>query len=245
MRVAVVGKGGTGKTTLAGTLARLLARRGRKVLAIDMDTNPGLAYALGVPPVDEGLPEEAIEQSDDRPTAPYGFRLASGLTPTEAGLRFSLEGPDGVRFLTPGKISEDKDVVRRNTSAVHQIARGFDAPGWDVIGDLEAGTTTPYEGYIKFAERALLVVTPGWTSGLLARRLIPILGDLPTLIVASRFSNGSAHPGLTPDVNIPYDKNLAEADHLGRAPLDYCPDAPGVRAIEGLADRLVAEEART
>ena len=244
MRLAVVGKGGTGKTTLAGTLARVLARRGRNVLAIDLDTNPGLAYTLGIPPVDDGLPDAAVEESEDRPTAPYGWRLATGLTPADAVQRFSIQGPDGVRFIAPGKIDKDKDAVRRNTTAVQQIARGFDEPGWDVIGDLEAGSTTPYEGYTAFARRALLVVTPGWTSGLMARRLLPILGDMPTLIVASRFSNGTAHAGLTPDVSIPYDVNLAEADHLGLAPLDHCPDAPGVRAIEALADRLIAEEAQ-
>src|SRR5947209_18036319 len=46
-RLAVVGKGGAGKTLLSGTLARLLARRGRRVLAADLDTNPGLTYTLG------------------------------------------------------------------------------------------------------------------------------------------------------------------------------------------------------
>ena len=49
MKIAVAGKGGSGKTTLAGTLARLLGRRGQAVLAIDADTNPNLAITLGIP----------------------------------------------------------------------------------------------------------------------------------------------------------------------------------------------------
>ena len=50
MRIAVAGKGGAGKTTIAATLARLLARDGYCVTAIDDDPNPNLAVALGVPP---------------------------------------------------------------------------------------------------------------------------------------------------------------------------------------------------
>ncbi|MBA2319732.1 MAG: AAA family ATPase, partial [Deltaproteobacteria bacterium] len=49
MKIAVAGKGGSGKTTLAGTLARRLAHRGaRGVLAIDADSNPNLALTLGL-----------------------------------------------------------------------------------------------------------------------------------------------------------------------------------------------------
>ncbi|MCW5852757.1 MAG: AAA family ATPase [Anaerolineae bacterium] len=49
MRVAVSGKGGSGKTTIAGLLARTLARTGRRVLAIDADPNPNLSIVLGLP----------------------------------------------------------------------------------------------------------------------------------------------------------------------------------------------------
>ena len=40
LRLALIGKGGAGKTVLSSTLARTLARRGRKVVAVDLDTNP-------------------------------------------------------------------------------------------------------------------------------------------------------------------------------------------------------------
>jgi CO dehydrogenase maturation factor len=49
MKIAVAGKGGSGKTTIAGTFARVLARRNLSVLAIDGDTNPNLAISIGIP----------------------------------------------------------------------------------------------------------------------------------------------------------------------------------------------------
>ena len=50
MKVAVAGKGGVGKTTVAGTIARALARSGRSVVALDADSNPMLGISLGIGP---------------------------------------------------------------------------------------------------------------------------------------------------------------------------------------------------
>ncbi|RLB67832.1 MAG: carbon monoxide dehydrogenase, partial [Deltaproteobacteria bacterium] len=47
MKIAISGKGGVGKTTLAGTLARVIAASEHKVLAIDADPDANLASALG------------------------------------------------------------------------------------------------------------------------------------------------------------------------------------------------------
>ncbi|MGH7424951.1 MAG: AAA family ATPase, partial [Candidatus Methylomirabilales bacterium] len=50
MKIAIAGKGGSGKTTIAGVLARTLAREGHQVLAVDADTNPNLGISLGIGP---------------------------------------------------------------------------------------------------------------------------------------------------------------------------------------------------
>lgn len=240
IRLAVIGKGGAGKSVVSGTLARILARRGRRVLAVDLDTNPGLAFSLGLPHTRGGLPPEALEQ---RPGAPYGWTLAAGLTPTEAVERCSVEAPDGVRFLGLGKIDDpDKSAPKRSLAALLQILRGFGEPGWDVVGDLEAGPTTPFERYHSFADHVLIVVGPAWRSALTARRLLPLVGDVPAIVVANRFREEPDHPGLPPAVRIPFDPDVAEAERLGLAPLDACPGSPAVKAVADLAEMFVAQE---
>ncbi|HBE45008.1 MAG TPA: carbon monoxide dehydrogenase, partial [Deltaproteobacteria bacterium] len=48
MKIAISGKGGTGKTTLAGVMARILGDRGHKVIAIDADPDTNLASVIGI-----------------------------------------------------------------------------------------------------------------------------------------------------------------------------------------------------
>lgn len=47
MKIAVTGKGGVGKTTIAATLARLYADEGKTVYAADADPDANLGLALG------------------------------------------------------------------------------------------------------------------------------------------------------------------------------------------------------
>jgi len=96
MKLAVAGKGGSGKTSISGTMARVLARSGHRVLAIDADSNPNLALTLGIP----------TERFNDQPTLPRGLveRTEGGGTVLKLSLdevveSHSLTGPDGVTLL--------------------------------------------------------------------------------------------------------------------------------------------------
>ncbi|MHB1533328.1 MAG: nucleotide-binding protein [Acidimicrobiales bacterium] len=240
LRLAVMGKGGAGKTFISSVLARSLARQGRRVLAVDLDTNPGLALSLGMAPSEEGLPCEAVEE---RPGAPYGWNLAEGLSPSEAVESYAEEGPDGVRFLGLGKIgSVDKEAPKRSMAAVMQILLGFGDPGWDVVADMEAGPTTPFERYHSFSDEVLVVVGPAWRSAMTARRLLTLVGPRPFEVISNRFRDEPDHPGLDPRARIPFDPDVVEAERRGLAPLDACPDAPAVTAVRQLAERHLIEE---
>nr|MBA3799962.1 hypothetical protein [Geodermatophilaceae bacterium] len=102
VRVAFVGKGGAGKSSIAGVFARLLARDGAQVLALDSDPMPGLAYALGVPNRETGIPAEAVEEYEDD-SGRRRHRLRAGLDAGAAIEQYSTVSPDGVRLLQLGK----------------------------------------------------------------------------------------------------------------------------------------------
>jgi CO dehydrogenase maturation factor len=240
LRVALIGKGGAGKTVISSTLARILARRGREVFAADLDTCPGLAFGLGLPVDDAGLPPEAVEEG---PSGLYGFQLATGLSPDAAVERYAAVAPDGVRFLGLGKIGAvDKTLARRSVAAILQILLGFRAPDWDVIADLEAGPTTPFERYHAFSEDVVVVVGPAWRSAMTARRLLPMVEDRRLTVVGNRFHDEPDHPGLRPDIRIPYDPDVTQAEREGLSPIDACPDSPVVAAVGRLADLLLSHQ---
>jgi CO dehydrogenase maturation factor len=95
MKLAIAGKGGSGKTSISGTMARLLARQGRRVLAIDGDSNPNLALTLGLPPdamvAMPTLTRDLLERSES------GAQLTK--TVEQICDTHSIAAPDGVTLL--------------------------------------------------------------------------------------------------------------------------------------------------
>ncbi len=91
MKIAVVGKGGSGKTTTSAVLARTSARSGRSTLALDCDSNPNLGISLGI---GEEVTERLISVRD----AVDAGELAHALSADDLVERYGFDGPDGVRL---------------------------------------------------------------------------------------------------------------------------------------------------
>jgi CO dehydrogenase maturation factor len=100
VKIAVMGKGGSGKTTVAAILARSLASQGRTVIALDCDTNPNLGLSLGFG-LERTTELAAIRQSMD--DAPEGTAVHAE-TAAELLTRFGDIGPDGLRLAVVNKI---------------------------------------------------------------------------------------------------------------------------------------------
>ncbi|MGH2704572.1 MAG: AAA family ATPase [Actinomycetota bacterium] len=90
MRLGVAGKGGVGKTTIAAVLARALARRGHRVVAIDCDSDPNLAEGLGLGPGEVAALRPFLDQSGPRRSRPDGAAASQLLD------GYGLPAPDGV-----------------------------------------------------------------------------------------------------------------------------------------------------
>lgn len=101
MKIAISGKGGSGKTTIAGTLARYFAKEGLPVLAIDGDINPCLDLALGLIPGSfqkpAGLPHHLVNEVTDENGNSHPV-LSISLQ--EAFEKYGIDAMRGIRLLT-------------------------------------------------------------------------------------------------------------------------------------------------
>ncbi len=250
MRVAFVGKGGAGKSSVAGTFARVLAARGDRVLALDSDPMPGLAFSLGVDRSDSGLPADAVEQYDEG-DGRTRYRLREGLTGTGAVEQYALRTPDGVHFLQLGKAHGPRWDNTRQHFAFQRVLDDLPGDGWHVVGDLPGGTRQPFMTWGRYAETFLVVVEPTPASLLTGRRLARLTGmpQSPRVLAVANKVRGPGDAELVAERTglhvvgaVPFDSAVAEADRRERAVLDHDPAAASVVAVRSLVDALSSQE---
>jgi CO dehydrogenase maturation factor len=245
MKLAIAGKGGSGKTSISGTMARLLARDGREVLAIDGDSNPNLALTLGIP----------AERMSDLPTlaADLVRRGADGPTLTrsldEVRREHSLTGPDGVELLVMAlpRHADTGCLCSMHATVRAIIGAASDRPGRVCILDTEASPEHLTRGTAGYADAMLTVVEPYFKSLETGRRMAALADDLGierVALVANKIRDErdleavrqfADRHGLEITATVPFDAALHEAERAGQAPLDFDAAAPAVRAIGELA----------
>ncbi|MEJ7802081.1 MAG: AAA family ATPase [Candidatus Limnocylindria bacterium] len=256
MRIGIAGKGGSGKTTIAATMARHLARQGFSVNALDGDPNPNLAVAIGVSPEQANafrrIPSEEMEERPNGDSVTMHFRQPFEQIVDEYG----AVGPDGVRVLTmTGLLGAGKGCICGQHSAVRGVVAGLgeERPDDVTILDTEASLEHLSRGTVRHVESLVVVVEPYYRAMETMKRTVPLAQELgiPNIwAVANKVRSGADEAAireycerLEVDLlgTVPYDDAVVVADRERRSLIDSGPEAPATMAMTAAADRLAQD----
>jgi len=237
MKVAISGKGGVGKTTLAGVMARLLADEGRKVLAIDADPDSNLASAIGLPkeltaklsPI--ASMTSLIEERTGAKKGTFGalFKLNPKVDdlPDELGVTYQ-----GVKLLLLGSIPQGgggcfcpENVLLKNLLR-HILIQRDEA----FIIDMEAGLEHLGRGSTGYVDALIIVVEPGQRAINTARQIRKLAEDLKIqriLIVGNKVTSEQDRKLIEENLadfpilgHISFNPMILQADREGQSPYD-------------------------
>lgn len=253
MKIAMVGKGGSGKTTISGTLARVLAEDGAKILAVDGDPNPNLALTLGItredadqityiPPSIMTIVEEAGVKT-----------LQMTLSEDQLIEKYAAKAPGDVDLIVMGKPA-DGSAGSGCMCASHRAVRGviteMSGYGDYTITDMEAGLEHLKRGTVKNVDIMLIVAEAYYRSLEAAARTYSLAKELEVphiYVIANKVKNDSDNAAIeefchTHDMpiigTVPDDENFMEAERQCKAPIDYNSQCAGLVAIIKIANDL-------
>ncbi len=231
MKLAVTGKGGVGKTTVASLIIQHLAAGGKRVIAIDADPDANLASALGFAGADSITPIAEMEHLVEERT---------GAKPGQSGSFFSINPkvddlPEklwlekgNIRLMVMGTVKKGgggcvcpESALLKNLVS-HVVFYRDDI----VVMDMEAGIEHLGRGTATAVDMVIVVVEPGRRSIETAdkiRRLAADLGIVRIGIVGNKVRGAGDEEFIRENLAglkvlgfIPYDGRLIEADLEGR-----------------------------
>jgi len=257
MKIAVSGKGGVGKTLIAGILARLFAKNGFKVLAIDNDSAMNLSYTLGI---DKDVKSKIVPISEMKKLIEERVNIQGAgpgvynINPEVSDIpdRFKVSGPDGLQLLVLGSIEEPLTgcLCPENALIRTLLYNLFVKRDEVVIVDFEAGLEHLGRGTAKGIDVMLVITEPSQKSLDLCSKIIELskkLGIINIYLIANKVIDDSQMEIINQRMNewevplyhtIPFDHEIGKADLSGISPLDFNPNSKGVRAINNLYLKL-------
>ena len=229
MKIAVAGKGGAGKTTVCALLAGILSREGRRILLVDLDSDPNLSSALGFP-ADAALPlihrKELIAERTGSTGEPGGMFLLNPRV-SDIAEKFALKRSENVYLLPVGAIETAGEGCFCPQAAFVKglVRRLILDDGESLLLDLEAGLESFGRSVVEGLDLLLVVVEPGMRSLDTARRILAMastLGVRSIRVVANKVrpENLETLRARMLECGVPLDLKLSYREELARRDLD-------------------------
>jgi len=234
LRIAVAGKGGSGKTTVSVLVGKVLSEDGARVLLVDLDSDPNLADALGLPPAPPLVHrKDLVAERTGSTGEPGGMFILNPRVADLVGTQ-AVRCTDRVALLSVGAIENaGEGCYCPQTAFVRALVRNLVLEKDEsVILDLEAGLEAFGRSAVEGLDLLLVVVEAGMRSVETAKRIlrmVPQLGIRNARIVANKVRPGNipsfarwlAGEGLTADAALPFSDELALRDLERRSILDF------------------------
>lgn len=252
MKLGVVGKGGTGKTTVSTLIGLAYVARGKRVLAVDTDSNPNLALSLGLD----------VTVADSAPLVPRSLVMGqggNGMTPARLLTDYGLTTPAGVTLLHAMRVDQ---AGAGCTCASHASVRSILAAAIEdeadlALVDMEAGLEhlSRSGGTLAHADVLLMIMEPTRKSVMTAARTMALAEELGIPRIAGVGNkarlpeDGEFFAGVCGEYCVPlagivtYEPAVVAADRAGTR-VELPASGPLREAIEAIVDFVESPEAQ-
>lgn len=258
MKIAVSGKGGVGKTLIAGGLAYSFTSRGLKTIAIDADPSPNLALTLGLPLEEarEIMPiSENKELIESKASTGYSGVYRLSFTVDDIVRDFSVITPFGVNLIVMGTVrSMGSGCTCPANAVVRALLRHLVVERNEVVVlDMEAGVEHLGRGTAQHVDTLLVVADANMKSLETAKHIHDLArnaGIKQVFVVGNKIGSEiqietvrefAEKNGLTILDFVPFDQNIVDAEMRGETPLKY-KESTAVHAIERLSEKLIIKD---
>ena len=258
MKIAVSGKGGVGKTLIAGGLARGFAERGLKTMAIDADSSPNLALTLGLSAEEARkiLPiSENKELVESKTSTGYSGVFRLSFTVDDVVREYSVNTPFSVNLIVMGTVqSMGSGCMCAANAVVRALLRHLIVERNEVvILDMEAGVEHIGRGTASRVDALLIVADANLKSLEVAKHIHDLAakaGMKQIFLVGNRVMDEAQKEAIKSfaeknDLSIlafvPFDQKIIETEMRGDTPLRH-KEIEAVRIIDGICEALAEKK---